>query len=115
MPLYNENWSTVWPETGKRRGDGKRNPSRYAPTLTLQEIHDIEMTTVNDPRVGIELLSDRSHLRCFYRDVGYIVGASMCKLTSWVFVRCEVVSAGELVFGFPITVEELRKKGAVVT
>lgn len=108
MPLYSETWSSVWPQTGTRQGSGQKRPARYHPRLSIAEIRDLEMSTVSRE---FEVDCPKDNERHYVRDVGDIVGASNQKQTNYILVKRH--QSGP-VHGYPVTVEELRRKGVSV-
>jgi len=111
MPLYKVDWKKVWPETGKIGDDGTLNPALYSPALKIDKIKEIELATVER---CFEFPSPKSNVLYFCRDVGMEVGASDGKLTQWVLVKYTKVGQKAIAHGQPMTVRELRKKGAII-
>jgi hypothetical protein len=98
LPLPNHPWQQ---QVAWTRGDA----ARYSPDLPIP-IEQLEMDCVT---FGVELPPDvRPNVRRYYRDMGYVVGASEGELTTIVYA--EWCSTGE-VHGHPVTVRDLRKKG----
>jgi hypothetical protein len=101
-PPKEDLWPTIITETGS-----KGSPARYSPELTVADIERIEMECVEG--VGVEFDSPRPHVRHFFREIDFEVGASNGRLVRFVYVEYHQSGA---VHGGPISIEELRKKGA---
>jgi hypothetical protein len=86
--------------------DSKNEVAYYSPLVSEADQQTLELNCIDN---GTELPRRSSHKRTFYMDTGTEIGASNGKPTTYIFV--EWLSMGE-VHGRPITVEELRKKGA---
>lgn len=100
------NWTEVVARTGRRHGF-----ARYAPATSIQQLEfgciDHALDPDDHPRQGAELPA-RGHVRRFYREMNFIVGASNGEETYFVV---EWTAAGD-VHGRPITRDELLEKGA---
>ncbi|MBW3541557.1 MAG: hypothetical protein KY476_14915 [Planctomycetes bacterium] len=96
----------LWREIIQRTGD-KGVPARYSPDLSLTEIEQMEMACVLG--AGIEFDSPEAHVRYFFQEFENSIGASAGSLVEHIYV--EYHQSGP-VHGRPISIEELRRKGA---
>jgi hypothetical protein len=101
LPLVNHPWRQVVAWTKDRE-----EPARYKPDLPMS-IQDIEMECVIH---GTELPRGHPTRRMFYRQYGFIVGASNGEETQFVYAEWHQNGA---VHGRPITLAELHMKGKV--
>jgi DNA polymerase II small subunit/DNA polymerase delta subunit B len=91
---------------------GRKGVARYAPSLSLAQIEQMEMETVTVQGLGNEILAGtKPHVREFWRDMGRTIGASNGRETEYIFVVYHLSGA---VHGYPITEEELRSIGVQV-
>lgn len=102
LPAYNEDWDSVVRKTGQRRGI-----ARYSPALTAAQIENMEMDCVRAP-LGTELPRPKDHVRAFFQEFDFEVGASQGQRTNFIYV--EYHTSG-VVHGYPITETELESKG----
>lgn len=89
-----------------------KKPARYHPTYSSDRVREeLELRCV---RQGTELSmsgADPQTKRCFFMRMNAVIGASNGEETEYVFA--EYLVSGE-VHGRPITVQELRRKGAEI-
>ena len=87
--------------------EGKEGNAWYDPQLSIAEIERIEMDSV---RETCEIEKKRKpHQRVYFRHLGRVIGVSKGKTTEYVYVFYNREGG---VHGFPITLQELRNKGA---
>ena len=99
-PAENESWRKLVQTT--RLGE-----AYYRQEIDESEQRELEMDCVmNGP-----FIREIRHKRMFYMDIGRIMGASAGEETR--FLYAEWLTTGE-VHGRPITVRELRNKGALI-
>ncbi len=88
---------------------GRDGDAWYDPRLSLMEIENIEMGTVRDV---FEIPEKRKpHQRVYCRRAGREIGVSKGKTTEYVYVFYNQEGG---VHGLPITLQELRNKGATL-
>jgi hypothetical protein len=88
------------------RSQGREADSWYHPLLSHAEIERIEMGALrNDLEVKAKR---RSNVRFYWRHLGTEIGASKGVPTEYVYVNYAQEGG---VHGFPITLDELRRKG----
>jgi hypothetical protein len=88
---------------------GREGNACYHPRLSLDEIERLEMETV---REGFEIKSKcKPHQWVYCRHVGEVIGYSKGKATEYVYV-CYAQEGS--VHGLPMTLQELRNKGATI-
>jgi hypothetical protein len=98
----------TWDRSMTRAMTAERDEtSQFDPYLTDQEIATMELDCIQGQG---HLISDRCHKKTYYRKMDRTIGASAGESTPYIFV--EYVNSG-LVHGWPITWEQLRKKGVV--
>ena len=95
-------WNEVVGQTGTRGC-----PARYGPHLTIDDIERIELECVHG--AGVEFDSPHAHVRYYFQELEFDVGASQGHLVRHIYVEYHQSGA---VHGRPISVEELRQKGA---
>jgi hypothetical protein len=86
---------------------GREGDAWYHPQLPIVEIRQIEMGTLRDM---YEIEGKRkNHQRVYCRGLGREIGVSKGQLTEYVYV---FYSQSGGVHGLPITLDELKRKGA---
>jgi hypothetical protein len=107
-PRPSESWDDVVRETGRHEGI-----ARYHPDLSLVEIERMEIDTVTEAMgLGHEIESKRKHnKRVYWRRMDRIIGASNGQETQYLYVEYGITGN---VHGRPMTVEQLKSKGARV-
>ena len=116
-------WNAVAGRKHRRCGPGQRKlwdrslivaqtaergePSIYDPNLTEDAIREMEMSCVTGQ--GMELPRRSPHLRRFYRQFDFCVGASQGKRTNYIHVQWNQEGS---VHGYPVTREYLKSRGA---
>jgi len=106
FPNRSLSWRIVVQSTGERKGVAK-----YHLNMTGALIERVEMECLGDQ--GHEILPHpKPNVRMFWRelpDLGFPVGASIGRDTTYIYVE---YNCSGPVHGRPITLEELRMKGA---
>ena len=100
----------LWERSILAAQTGERDePSVYDPGLTDDEIREMEMNCVQGG--GIELPQRACTLRRFYRAFPRCIGASEGKKTDYIMVQYDESGA---VHGYPVTMDYLRSRGALI-
>ena len=100
LPPQGIAWKELVAETGESGGE-----AYYRHRMSEGEHRRIETECITPER----LFRETGHKRMYYMDMEKLVGASAGQETNFLYV--EYLSSGE-VHGRPITVDELRRKGA---
>lgn len=74
-----------------------------------QQIRELEMNCVKE--YGTKFPSKRPHVRQFFQQLDFVVGASQGIEVNYIYVEWHQAGA---VHGRPISEEELRRKGAPI-
>jgi hypothetical protein len=96
----------------RKTGDPEE-PARYHPNLSTADIERMEMDCVAGQKPedrGQEIIKKRKpNKRVYWKHIGRVIGASKGEQTEYIFVEYGI--SGN-VHGRPMTVRELRGKGA---
>lgn len=100
IPERNWTWEALLEKSRGREGD-----AWYHPRLSVEEIERIEMGALQD---SLEI-KQKPHQRVYLRTMDEIIGASKGKATNLV---CVTYNQEGGVHGFPITLDEVKRKTA---